>query len=75
MERHQKHEEKPVGPTLRVSEEIHSAKHRSEGESFREAMSRIASPLSDNSFHYHAFRRILLDMRFLPAGRVSSDNV
>lgn len=60
------------GPTLPISEEIHAMKYRSKGESFREAMNRIASALSDDTEHYYAFREILLDMRFLPAGRVQA---
>lgn len=63
-------EEKTVGPTLKVSEEIQASKHRLEGENFSEAMNRIAAPLADNSTHYHAFRKILHAMRFLPAGRI-----
>lgn len=62
-----------MGPTLPVSEELHSAKYRQVGESFREAMSRIADTLTDDSDQFNDFRDILLDMRFLPAGRVQSD--
>lgn len=61
------------GPTLEVSEEIHKVKYRQVGESFREAMSRISQALADSPTHFQAFRDILLDMRFLPAGRVQSD--
>jgi ribonucleoside-diphosphate reductase alpha chain len=60
------------GPTLEVSEEIHSLKYRGKGESFEEAMNRVASALKDNDEHYHSFRKILLNMRFMPAGRVQS---
>jgi ribonucleoside-diphosphate reductase alpha chain len=59
-----------LGPTLPISEEIHALKYRQHNESFREAMSRIAGHLQDSDEHYHSFRDILLDMRFLPAGRV-----
>jgi len=61
------------GPTIPSSEEIHSIKYRQVGESFREAMSRIANELSDGPDHFNAFRDILLPMKFLPAGRVQSD--
>ena len=61
-----------MGPTLPISEEIHAMKYRQEGESFREAMSRIADALKDTDDHFHNFRDILLDMRFLPAGRVQA---
>lgn len=47
-------------------------KYRQTGESFREAMSRIADALKDSDEHFHAFRDILLDQRFLPAGRVQA---
>lgn len=60
------------GPSLGISEEIHAMKYRSKGESFREAMARVADSLKDNEDHYNNFREILLDQRFLPAGRVQS---
>jgi ribonucleoside-diphosphate reductase alpha chain len=65
-------EEIHYGPSIRISEEIHAMKYRGQGESFKEAMSRVAGALQDNPNHYHAFRNILLNMRFLPAGRVQS---
>lgn len=61
-----------VGPTLPISEETHATKYRSKGETFRDAGNRIANALKDDNKHYHAFRDIYLDMRFLPAGRVQS---
>jgi len=60
------------GPTLPISEEIHKDKYRGKNESFKEAMSRIAGSLSDSTEHYYAFRDALLNMRFLPAGRIQS---
>ena len=60
------------GPTIGISEEIHAMKYRSEGESFEQAMTRVAEALKDNEEHYEYFRHILLNMRFLPAGRVQS---
>lgn len=60
------------GPTLPVSKEIHQMKYRSEGETFREAMTRVANALKDNDHHYQEFRDVLLNMRFLPAGRVQA---
>jgi ribonucleoside-diphosphate reductase alpha chain len=66
-------EERIDGPTIPSSEEIHSTKYRGEGESFREAMSRIAHTLTDDHHSFDAFRNILLPMKFLPAGRVQSD--
>ena len=60
------------GTTLRISEEIHAAKYRESGEDFRDAMGRIAGALKDTDDHYHSFRRILLEQKFLPAGRVQA---
>lgn len=61
-----------VGPQNEFSELLHAEKYRGEGESFREAMNRIAASLQDNEEHYQTFRDILLDMRFMPGGRVQS---
>lgn len=60
------------GPTLKISEEIHTMKYRTKGESFRDAMTRVADALKDNEEHYREFRQILLEQRFLPAGRVQA---
>lgn len=58
-----------VGPTIPACDAIHAEKYRGPNESFREAMNRIAGCLQDDHDHYMSFRQILLDMRFLPAGR------
>lgn len=60
------------GPREPVSQKLHEMKYRMKGEGFRDAMNRIASVLSDNDEHFKEFREILLDMRFLPAGRIQS---
>ena len=60
------------GPTLPISEEIHAMKYRGKGESFKEAMTRVAEALKDNETHFNNFRTILYNQRFLPAGRVQS---
>tara|TARA_Y100000022_G_scaffold70894_1_gene61016 strand:+ start:784 stop:2544 length:1761 start_codon:yes stop_codon:yes gene_type:complete len=60
------------GPTLPISEEIHATKYRSEGETFYEAMTRVADALKDDNVHFEQFRTILYNQRFLPAGRVQS---
>jgi len=60
------------GPTLKISEEIHKTKYRGEGETFRQAMTRVAGALADDDQHFQAFREILLDMRFLPGGRIQA---
>ena len=60
------------GPTLEISKHIHSIKYRGRGESFREAMTRIATALKDSDTHFKHFRELLLDMAFLPAGRIQA---
>ena len=60
------------GPSLAISKEIHAQKYRSEGESFKDAMTRVAEALKDHENHFNQFRNILYNQRFLPAGRVQS---
>lgn len=60
------------GPTTPLSQEIHAGKYRLPGESFYESMTRIANALKDDDAHFRDFRDILLDMRFMPAGRVQA---
>jgi len=64
--------EQDYGPTQPLSEEIHATKYRGKGESFKEAMTRVAEALKDNEPHFNNFRNILYNQRFLPAGRVQS---
>lgn len=60
------------GPQLAISEETHARKHRLTGETFREAMSRIANILSDTPEHFYKYREILVQQRFLPGGRIQA---
>lgn len=60
------------GPTLPVSKEIHQMKYRTEGETFKQAMVRIANALKDDDNHYYKLKDILLNQRFLPAGRIQA---
>jgi len=53
-----------------VSELIYKTKYLQRGETFEEGMSRIAAGLMDNEQHRKELKGILLDKRFLPAGRV-----
>jgi ribonucleoside-diphosphate reductase alpha chain len=64
--------DKHYGPTLPISQEIHAIKYRSRGESFRDAMIRVADALKDGEEHYKKLKEILLNQRFLPAGRVQA---
>lgn len=61
-----------MGPQTRVGDYFHAMKYRAEGEDFREANNRVASALKDSDSHYHAFRKITGEMRFMPAGRIQS---
>lgn len=60
------------GPVTPLGQEVHAEKYREPGESFREAMNRVAAALQDNDEHYHELRDVLLDMRFLPGGRIQA---
>ena len=60
------------GPKNAFSEDLHAIKYRTQGESFHEAMCRIAAELSDTEDERQAYKDILLNMRFLPAGRVQA---
>lgn len=55
-----------------VMELVCAPKYLQEGESRKEGMSRIADTLKDSDEHFKQCQEILLDMRFLPAGRVQS---
>lgn len=61
-----------AGPKTKVGDYFHGMKYRGPGETFREAVNRVASSLSDGENHYRHFRSILMDMSFMPAGRVQS---
>lgn len=63
---------KIYGPVTPVCDEIHAARYRMPGEDFRSAMTRVASALSDNQKHFNATRDLLLEQRFMPAGRIQS---
>ncbi len=60
------------GPQVPYSQELHAQKYRGERESFREAMNRIAAVLKDDDRHFADFRETLLNMRFMPAGRIQA---
>ncbi len=60
------------GPKTEAAEQLHAMKYRAPNEDFREAMNRVAFGLKDSDGHYHEFREILLNMRFMPAGRIQA---
>jgi ribonucleoside-diphosphate reductase alpha chain len=59
------------GPKTKFSDQLHAKKYRGSGESFKEAMNRIAGKLTPSE-NFKPFREILLDMRFMPGGRIQS---
>lgn len=63
---------KHYGPSNLFSDHLHATKYRNEGESFKQAMTRIAYALKDSDKHYEEIRDILYNMRFIPAGRIQS---
>ena len=56
----------------KVMQLVCAPKYLEEGESFKEGMSRIADTLKDSDEHFKVCQEILLDQRFLPAGRVQA---
>lgn len=58
------------GPTLEYSESIHAQKYRPRGEGFIDMCNRISGALGDSEEHRRAFRAQLLNMSFLPGGRI-----
>ena len=61
-----------MAPKTPIAELIHSTKYRVPGETFRDSVQRVAFALSDSGDHYHSIRKILLEQRFMPAGRVQA---
>lgn len=61
-----------TGPSTAFSQDLHATKYRLEGETYEQAMKRVAHGLADNDFHEHAFYDIISDMRFLAGGRIQS---
>ncbi len=55
-----------------VIELVCAPKYLEEGESFKEGMTRIADHLKDDDEHFRTCQEILLDQRFLPAGRIQA---
>ena len=58
--------------TWEFAEKTHKLKYRQEGETFEDAMHRIANHLKDDEDHYDSFYNILSDRRFLPGGRIQA---
>lgn len=61
-----------MGPKTVVGDYFHEMKYRADGEDFREANNRVASALKDDDAHYHAFREITGEQRFMAGGRIQA---
>ena len=69
---HSKGEKIMYGPQVPVCDELHATKYRLPNESFEESVSRNAAAMSDDQDHRSFLKDILLNQRFMPAGRVQS---
>ena len=63
---------KEYGPKMSISKSIHGSNYRQEGETFQDCQNRVSATLSDSTEHRKAFKDILLNQRFMPAGRVQA---
>lgn len=62
----------PLGPRTETADNLHQMKYRSLGESFKEAMNRMAGTLSDSPEHFRHLQRILQTQSFLGGGRTQA---
>jgi ribonucleoside-diphosphate reductase alpha chain len=60
------------GPTVPTCNDLHASKYRLSNESFEECMARVSLHMSDDEEHFKSLKEILLNMRFMPAGRIQS---
>jgi ribonucleoside-diphosphate reductase alpha chain len=60
------------GPKSIFSQQLHAKKYRQENESFRECVNRISAALKEDDEHHKKLRDMLLDMRWMPGGRVQA---
>jgi len=60
------------GPQVPACDEVHANKYRAHEEPFREAMGRVAAPLTNGEEEYDALREIMLNMRFMAGGRIQA---
>ena len=55
------------GPQIQACDDLHAQKYRLPNESFNEACARQAGAMSDDDEHRSAFKKILLNQRYMPA--------
>src|SRR3954469_13764387 len=60
------------GPKLAISNEVAQTKYRAKNENHEDACTRIAQALKDDEVHFWTIRQLLLEQKFLPAGRIQS---
>ena len=60
------------GPQIQACDTLHAQKYRLPNEEFSEACSRQTAAMSDNEEHRQSYKDILLNQRFMPAGRVQA---
>ena len=60
------------GPQVQACDDLHAQKYRLPNESFNEACARQAGSMSDTEEHRLVFKNILLNQRYMPAGRVQA---
>ncbi len=60
------------GPQLAFSDSMHGQKYRGPQETFRDYAYRVAAALKDDDDHFKHFSRLLLELFYLPAGRIQA---
>jgi ribonucleoside-diphosphate reductase alpha chain len=60
------------GPQVQACDDLHAQKYRLPNEAFNEACVRQAASMSDDDAHRRVFKDILLNQRYMPAGRVQA---
>ena len=60
------------GPQIPACDNLHSQKYRLPNEAFNEACARQAAAMADGEEHRQSYKDILLNQRFMPAGRVQA---
>jgi ribonucleoside-diphosphate reductase alpha chain len=60
------------GPQIQACNTLHAQKYRLPNESFEEACARQAAAMADGDQHRRVFKDILLNQRYMPAGRVQA---
>ena len=65
-------EQEEYGPQNPACDTLHAQKYRLPNEAFSEAGARQTAAMADNEEHRQSYKKILLNQRFMPAGRVQA---